>query len=227
MKKLFIVLLLVSVLVISGCDKKSDSIKFKEEYESLNGKDNNGNVIRVVNIDSDNPFIYKDASDIVKMINNKETFIVYFGFSKCPWCRSMIETLIKVANDYEIDTIYYVDVLDIRDTLKLDDNNEVITEKEGSKDYMKLIKLLDNVLSDYNLKDEDGNTIETGEKRIYAPNVISVVDGKATLLEEGLSDNQDDPYQKLTSDMLEEEYDKLSKVMIEVNNNVCSTDSKC
>lgn len=227
MKKVFMVLLLVLVLIVSGCDNKSDEIKFKEEYEELNGKNINGKEVRIVNIDEDNPFIYKEASDIVKMINNKETFIVYFGFAKCPWCRSMIETLISVSKDYDIDTIYYVDVLDIRDTLKLD-NNEVITDKEGSKDYMKLIKLLDNVLSDYNLKDEDGNSIETNEKRIYAPNVISVVKGKATMLEEGLSDSQDDPYQKLTSDMKEEEYDKLSKIMEEVKSSTtCSNNSKC
>lgn len=226
MKKIFLFLMLV--LIICGCDNKSDSIKFKEEYEALNGVENNGKIIRTISIDEDNPFIYKEASDIVEMINNKETFIVYFGFSKCPWCRSMIETLINVAHDYDIDTIYYVDVLDIRDTLKLDDNNEVIIDKEGSKDYMKLIKLLDNVLSDYNLTDSEGNKINTNEKRIYAPNVISVVKGKATFLTEGLSDSQDDAYQKLTKEMKEEEYDKLSKVMEEIKGSTsCKTNEKC
>lgn len=226
MKKIFLFLMLV--LIICGCDNKSDSIKFKEEYEALNGVENNGKIIRTISIDEDNPFIYKEAGDIVKMINNKDTFIVYFGFSKCPWCRSMIETLIEVANDYDIDIIYYVDVLDIRDTLKLDDNNEVTIDKEGSSDYMKLIKLLDDVLSDYNLTDSEGNKINTNEKRIYAPNVISVVNGKATLLTEGLSDSQDDAYQKLTKEMKEEEYDKLSKVMEEIkDSSSCKSNEKC
>ena len=243
MKKFLIyVLLLVTVVTISGCDTGSkknkdidkdtvsseDALKFKNDYESLNGVDNNGKTIRSVNIPEDNPFVYKEASDIVKMINNEESFIVYFGFSKCPWCRSIIETLIKVANDYNVDTIYYVDVLEIRDILKLDDTNEIVTDREGSKDYMKLIKLLDNVLSDYNLTDAEGNTISTGEKRIYAPNVVSVVDGEATLLETGISDSQEDGYQELTDDMLDETYDKLAKVMEELGEStVCSTDSKC
>lgn len=226
MKKIFMILLLV--LVISGCNNKNDAIKFKEEYEALNGVENNGKIIRTISIDKDNPFIYKEASDIVDMINDKETFIVYFGFSKCPWCRSMIEKLIEVAKDYKVDTIYYVDVLDIRDTLKLDDNNEVITDKNGSKDYMKLIKLLDNVLSDYNLVDSEGNKVSTNEKRIYAPNVVSIVKGKATLLTEGISDSQEDAYQDLTDEMLDEEYDMLSKVMEEImGSTACSTNSKC
>lgn len=234
MKKVLIYLLLfMTVITISGCDINKDNhqeqaLRFKEEYESLNGKDNNGKTFRTVKISKDNPFIYKDAKDIIKMINNKESFIVYFGFAKCPWCRSMIETLIKVADDYEVDTIYYVDILEIRDILKLDDKNEIITDREGSKDYMKLIKILDNVLSDYNLKDKDDNSIFTGEKRIYAPNVISIINGKATLLEEGLAENQEDAYQKLTEDILNEEYEKLSKIMEELKgNNTCSTDSKC
>ena len=240
MKKfLIVILLLLTSVIISGCDngtsKKEDKVvshedalKFKEEYESLNGVDNNGKTVRAVSISDDNPFVYKEAKDIVKMINNKETFIVYFGFAKCPWCRSIIETLIKVADDYNVDTIYYVDVLEIRDILKLDDNNNIVTDREGSKDYMKLIKLLDNVLSDYNLTDADGNIISTNEKRIYAPNVVSVVKGESTLLGTGISDSQEDGYQELTSDMLDEEYDKLSKVMEELDEStVCSTDSKC
>ncbi len=56
----------------------TDSIKFKEEYEALNGmKDANNLQIRSILIDEDNPLIYAKALDIVSMIENKETFIVY------------------------------------------------------------------------------------------------------------------------------------------------------
>ena len=219
--KIFLILL-VSILLLTGCkDKNTDAYKFKEEFESYNDS------LTKVNISDDNPFVYKEAGDIVEMMNDKETFIVYFGFSKCPWCRSMIETLIKVAKDYQIDTIYYVDVLEIRNILKLDDD-EIITDREGTEDYLALIKLLDNVLSDYNLTDKDGNQVSTGEKRIYAPNVVSIVKGKATKLETGISENQESAYQELTDDMLEEEYDALANIMEEVSEkNVCDTNSKC
>lgn len=240
MRKKIIIYLLAIILLITGCGKASekeetkkvdnteDALKFKEEYEALNGQENNGKTIRTVSISKDNPFVYKEAGDIVDMMKKKETFIVYFGFSKCPWCRSMIETLVKVSKDYQIDTIYYVDVLEIRDILKLDENNEIVTDREGTKDYLALIKLLDNVLSDYNLKDEDGNEIATGEKRIYAPNVVSVVKGKPTKLETGISDQQESAYQELTDEMLEEEYDALSNIMEEVSEkSVCDSNSKC
>ncbi len=51
----------------------TDSIKFKEEYEALNGtKNSNGQQIRSILIDEDNPLIYAEAKDIVSMIENKE-----------------------------------------------------------------------------------------------------------------------------------------------------------
>ena len=97
----------------------TDSIKFKKEYEEFNGKDNgNGNIYRALSISDENPFIYKEAKDIVKMMNNNESFVVYFGFGKCPWCRSAIEKAIEVANKYEIDKVYYVRIWD-------DDHNEI------------------------------------------------------------------------------------------------------
>lgn len=233
MKKIILILCL-SLILFTGCNgkdnEKTDALKFKEEYEALNGveNENNGKKYRKVHVSDDNPFVYKEASDIVKMINNKESFIVYFGFAKCPWCRSIISNLIEVAKDYNIDTIYYVDVYDIRDVLKLDDNNEVVTDKEGSKGYQDLIKLLDDVLSDYELTDSDGNKVSTGEKRIYAPNVVSIINGKALKLETGISDDQTDGYQELTEEMLDESYEKLESVIQELkNSNECLVDSLC
>lgn len=237
-KMLIFTMMLLIVFTLTACGKNkeiedekitsNDALNFKEEYEALNNikNENNGKVYRKVNIQVNNPFVYKEASDIVDMINNKESFIVYFGFAKCPWCRSIIETLINVANDYDVDTIYYVDVYDIRDTLKLDNGNVVI-DKEGTDDYMKLIKLLDNVLDDYNLTDNDGNSISTGEKRIYAPNIVAIVNGKAVGLETGISDSQEDGYQELTTDMLDESYEKLASVIKLLKSNTCSLDSKC
>ena len=90
MKKFLIyVLLLVTVVTISGCDTGSkknkdidkdtvsseDALKFKNDYESLNGVDNNGKTIRSVNIPEDNPFVYKEASDI-KRKPEKENHIL-------------------------------------------------------------------------------------------------------------------------------------------------------
>ena len=91
MKKNLIVCLLVLVLIISGCgrvkdkeeDKKvdntQDALKFKEEYESLNGQiSTTDKAYRTIEIDKDNPFVYTDCESLVKLINDGESFVVYF-----------------------------------------------------------------------------------------------------------------------------------------------------
>lgn len=163
------------------------------------------------------------------MINNKETFIVYFGFAECPWCRSVIPTLIDVASDLEVDKIYYVDIKNIRDTLGLDNNLNVITKVKGTNDYYALLELLKEILDDYNLIDENGNAIATGEKRIYAPSIISIINGEAKKLETGISDKQTDGNMELTEEMKNDTYNKF-KTIIEYtlkNNTTCSISSKC
>ena len=147
--------------------------------------------------------LYSTAKEIVEKIENKDTFIVYFGFASCPWCRSMIETLIQSAKDNGVDTIYYVDVYGIRDKITVNDSGE-LERDAGDKNYMKLLELLDDVLSDYSVEDSSGNSVDTGEKRIYAPNVVAIVDGVATKLAEGIADGLEDPYAELTDEMKED-----------------------
>ena len=238
-KKIFILLLLiVTVISFTGCDSKKkekeekvdgDNIKFKEEYEKLNGtKNDSGKTIRTIEIPENNPFIYKSAKDIVNMIDDEETFIVYFGFASCPWCRSVVPTLIQVAKDNNIDKIYYVDVKNIRDVLEVKDG-KVVTKTKGLTAYYDLLERLDSVLSDYSLKDEDGEDIETNEKRIYAPNVVAIVNGKAKKLTTGISEDETDPYMELTDEILDDTYKQFEEVIKELdsNDNACKIDSKC
>jgi len=208
MKKryLLIIVLLIGIISITGCNKKelTDAEKFKQEYESINNKTINNHKVRKVTISKDNPIEYKEAKDIVEMIDNKETFIVYFGFNDCPWCRSMIETMLKVMNDYNIDNIYYVDIKDIRDEKELDKDGNIKTTKEGTKDYYELLNRLDNLLEEYKVDD-----ISMNEKRIYAPNVVAITRGTPLEMTTGLSDDQKDPYGKITKDMKNTMYKKL------------------
>ena len=228
MKKLLTVLLaVVLVFTLTACenvDKSSDAYQFKEEYESLNGEDNgNGKTIRTVSIDVDNPFVYQTSEEIVERMNNHESFVVYFGFAKCPWCRSMIEQFIKSAKDNNIDKVYYVDVLEIRDTYQINDEGEVVLTKEGTEGYMSLIEKMGNVLSDYTLTNENNEKVEVGEKRIYAPNVVAVVNGKAEKMVEGISEKLEDPYSELTEEMKKESYNSFKCIWtcIEEGSNTC------
>ena len=229
-KLLFLGTVLLSLLLICGCtDKNSDAYKFKTEYESLNGTESaSGKKIREIVIEDDNPMIYKTAEEIVKMIEDKETFLVYFGFAKCPWCRSVLPTLLNVADDLKLDTIYYVDVLEIRDTLELNDKNELITKTKGTDGYYKLLELLNDILDDYNMTDSNGKKIDTHEKRIYAPNVVAVVNGEAKEMVEGVSEKLEDPYGEITEEMKKASIKQLKCIFKCINEaNVCTGPSSC
>lgn len=214
----------------------TDAIKFKEEYEALNGVSNaNGVQNRSILIDEDNPIIYASAKDISSMIENKESFIVYFGFSACPWCRSVIPSLISAAKDNGVTKIYYVDVLNIRDRYELNEENKAVRTVEGTEDYYKLLEQLDSILDDYaplTYKTNKNKTkkVKINEKRIYAPNIIAVKNGKPVALEDGIIDALTDSHMDLTDEMkceIKERFKCLFESLKE-DNIVCDIDTgKC
>lgn len=211
MKKIVLILMtLVLCLSTTACFKKTDAEIFKKEYESLNGKTTEtGKTYRTVEIPKENPFVYQTAEQIVERIDKKESFVVYFGFAKCPWCRSMVEQLIKSAADNGITTIYYVDVLDIRDEFELSNTEGPTQTKEGTEGYNNLLDRLDSVLADYKIVNDAGEQVNVKEKRIYAPNVVAVVEGEPEKLVEGVSADLKDPYSELTNEMIEESYNSF------------------
>ncbi len=232
MKKRFLLgtLLFVFLFILTGC--KNDALKFKEDYESMNGKENSmGKIHRTITIDEKNPYVYISPKDLVGKIENKETFYVYFGSTLCPWCRSVIEKSIEVAKNKGISKIYYVDIWDkdgneiLRDKYIINSNDELELTVEGTKEYKKLLAYFDSVLSNYTLKDSNGNTISTNEKRIFAPNFIYVEKGEAKNLVEGISDKQSDSREELTTEMLKDEENIFNGFFKE--NDSCKIDSKC
>lgn len=229
-KKLIIIITSVIVLLAVICSsfvffKTTDAKKFKKEYESLNDvkREKDSKKIRSISIDKDNPIVYSNAKEVVEKMNNGDTFAVYFGFSDCPWCRSVLPTLLEVSKDLGIEKLYYVDVKDIRDTLVLNKYGDVVVEKKGSSDYYSLINKLDNVLEKYILTTEDGEEKDTLEKRIFAPNIVAIVEGVAQELTTGISEAQDDPYMEITKEMKTEMYNKIKCTLecLEKNSKVC------
>ena len=209
MKK-YLVLILVFLIFICGCSN-SKSLEFKTEYESLNGlKNKNDKEHRTVTIDSDNPYQKVSSSEIIKMIDNKETFYLYVGDKLCPWCRSVIEKSIEVAKKNNIKNIYYLPIWD-------DDGKEILRDKyeivdgelkktiEGTKDYQRLLEEFDSLLSSYTVKNANGETVDTNEKRIFAPNFFYIEKGVVKELITGLSDKQLDSRGELTEEILKDQ----------------------
>ncbi len=213
-KILLILLLIVGMMSLTACgnkkEKMSDALKFKEEYESFNGEKNDYFKYRDLSINEKNPFVYTTAEDIVKRIENEETFIVYFGDPECPWCRSVIEQAIESANENSVEKIYYVRVWKgfhneiLRDEYELKDGKPVIKSK-GTEAYYKLLEYFDKLLDDYILTDENDNTVKTDEKRLFAPSFVSIKNGKAEELIEGISQKQENFNSELNEEVIKDE----------------------
>ncbi|MBR7042198.1 MAG: hypothetical protein IKI04_01725 [Bacilli bacterium] len=223
-----ILLLVLAFVFIIPLLSGKDGITFKNDYEVLNGKENaNGKVHREVTIPKQNPIIISDLGEVVKMIENGESFYVYFGDPLCPWCRSVIEKAIEVANANGIKKIYYVDFWDnegnevLRDKYTLDDNGNIVKDKEGTEEYNKIITYLADVLDEYTLTDKDGNKTAVGEKRVYLPNFIYIAKGKAVRITTGISSLQEGSRDELTEDILKEEEQKFDDFFINVCDDNC------
>ena len=220
-KVLYLLVFVLLITIVSGCASEKDrekAIEFKKEYESLNGKKNGlGKEHRALNIKSDNPYEKVSQKKIVEMIENKETFYLYVGDSLCPWCRSVLEKSIEVAKEKGIKKIYYIDIWDdegneiFRDKYELKDGT-ASKIKEGTKEYNRLLKEFDKVLSDYTLTDAEGTKVETGEKRIFAPNFFYVKKGKVKTMVTGISNKQKDSRENLTNEILKDEEKAFNKL---------------
>lgn len=222
MKKMYLLLvvLVILTLIIGYSRKNSDSLKFKTDYESLNGtKTSNNTKYREITIDKNNPIVYSSFKEVSEKIKNKEDFIVYVGFSACPWCRSVIPYVLEEAKENKIDKIYYINVRedntresDLRGYFKLDDDGNVVVDIYPDKYYHEVLNTLSDYLEPFMIETEDGSSVPTGENRLYAPTLIVYKKGKAVALDTCISDKQTDGYGKLTKQMIKDMKDKANKL---------------
>ena len=224
-KKILLFIVVLCVFSLVGCSKKDDyASKFKEEYESYNGKQtSSGKDYLKVEVPEENVIVYSSISEVLDIIKNKSG-VIYFGFPTCPWCRNMVVPLLEAADSTSLDKIYYLNMYEERDTIKYVDG-EFITEKEASEGYYDLVNALSSILDDYIVKDSDGIEHNTSKKRIYVPLVVFIKDGEIVDYHANTVDSQVDPYIKLN----DEEHDSLYNIYLngihKVLDDVC--DSKC
>ncbi|MDD3341075.1 MAG: hypothetical protein PHN72_02600 [Bacilli bacterium] len=188
--------------------------KFKEEYAAYNNqKSKSGKQYKKVDMEEDNRFVYADMDQIKKVI--KGTGVIYFGFPECPWCRNAVSVLNDAAKQTDLSHIYYLNVFDMRDEKKLDENGNIVTTKEGTKEYKELLELLHDALPEYDgLKDPN-------IKRIYVPLVITFKDGKVIDTHLSTVDSQKDPYENLTEDQYKELLKKYTDAFTKIGG-VCT-----
>lgn len=211
-------------------DKKEiteDEKRFKEEYESLNGtiRETTGVEISTIDIMEDNNVKYLSDEEVVEFLENG-TGLLYMGFKECPWCRSAVPVLLTAATNIGIKEVYYLDVTNIKSTIVLDAKNKPQVTKEGTTAYYKIMKLLDDYLSDYSLKASNGKMIPTGEKRIYSPTVLTVKDGVVMGFHVGTVEGHDKDKNGVLPEMTKKQSDELylvyEEMMAKISDNNCN-----
>jgi hypothetical protein len=116
----------------------SDSERFAQEYP-LVGKDN--------------IFVYRNAGETADILA-KGRGIVFIGFKECSWCQAYAVFLHDAAREMGIDTIYYCDIREDR--------------QSNSESYQRILGILDGRLQ---YDDE-------GRPRVYVPDVSIVSRGR-------------------------------------------------
>lgn len=172
-----------------------DEINFKNEYEEINGKkiENTDYSYMNISIQDNNAVEYKDETEIIDILKTG-TGVIYFGFPECPWCRNLVPVLVNTISDYSAGPIYYFNARSIRDTKSLDENGNIVVEKEGTKEYYEIVDILKDHLGSY-----DGLNDES-IKRLYFPTVVFVKDGEIKQVHIGTVDSQEDPFTPLNEE---------------------------
>lgn len=199
---LILILILITGLVTTYIliQNSKDSYKFKKEYESYNNKswEYEGKKGKYLNIEinKDNPIIYLNDENIVKELKEGDK-IIYFGFPDCNWCRAALPVLLKSAEENGVEKIYYYDFGEVREAFEKNKNNE------KAKIYQQIIEVLDsNITSTF----ESG--AKKGEKRLSAPTVVLMKDGKVSSFHYRTVESHQNYNKNLTT----EEYNELYKI---------------
>ncbi len=250
-KKFFLIAIAI-MFILTGCtendskvkndyessngNRERDALKFKNDYESLNGVETStkGVNYRNVSIPSDNRVKYTTFKEISEKIENKESFVLYVGFSSCPWCRSVIPYILEEAKKNDVDKLYYINLRedgtrksDLRGYYKIDENNKVVYDVYPDEYYHKVLDTLGEFLSSYTILDKNNKEVQTGENRLYAPSLIVYKNGEAVALDSCISDKQNDAYQELTNEIIADIKNKANSLFKLYNsNNSCSLDNK-
>lgn len=197
MKKKVVILLGVVLVIALGVlgylylnkekNTNVDGKRFAEEYTSVT---------------EDNVFVYRNIDEIINILEHG-TGVVYLGFPECPWCTAYVPYLNEVAQDNDVEKVYYYNILNDR--------------KENNDNYKKLV----DILKDYLKFDEEGN------KRIYAPSVIAVKNGETIDFDDETAwdtKGYKTPEEYWQNEDLEGLKKKLAKMFEDTKSNFCTSD---
>ena len=194
---IIIILVLVFILVVGtftnlfstdNSNHQVDNRKFVQEYESLNGKqDEEGNLYYEVSIENEVEIKYSSYDKLEKFLAGK-TGVFFLGMATFSPCRSFVPILIDAAWEIGLDRIYYIPV----------------SEKEIGKPYSKFVQ-------------KENITQELSNTEISVPTILVIKDGKVIDSLVGTSLTESSDFSVIATEEVskfkEELMDKLSLVI--------------
>lgn len=195
---ILIVVIILSFFIVRDNKITDDEKNFVVEYEKFNGKSSmtSGMKYMEVKIPEKNGVEYINGEKVIEMLS-EGTGIIYFGFPECPWCRNMIVPLLEVTTEEE-EKVYYYNAYSIRDDKDIDENGNIVTYKEGTETYYKILELLGDKAEIYEgLNDES-------IKRLYFPTVVFIKNGEVVDMHVSTVSSQKDPSKKLNDKQIKE-----------------------
>lgn len=194
-----------------------DEVKFKEEYEKVNGIEyKEGHILKDVNINNDNNVKYVSDDEIIDVLT-KDSNVVYLGWPECNWCRTILPVLLDTLKENNIDTLYYYNFKKLR------------TAYEEGKDE-KLVSIYEDIID---IIGKDVSTVfsedssKAGEKRIVAPTVVFIKDGNYLGCHVGSVETQKNSEDDLSDKERKELEKAYQKYLDQINTSVCVDDEGC
>ena len=139
----------------------------------------------------DNEVFYEITPDeFIEKFDAEESFIVYFGFEKCPWCNAVISVLHEVADENDVDIAYI--------------NTRANEEWSSNMDIDRYDDIVERVGDCFDLDDD-------GKQHLYVPMVIAVRKGSVVGYHEGATDSYE-----LGNVMTEAEVEELTGIYQEM-----------
>lgn len=182
MKKILLYSLIITLL-LTGCGSKKekktineDAVKFKEEYESLNNKED----YLEVSIKEKNPIVYSSLDEIIDIMENKSG-LIYLGYPESNSCRDSLPVLLEAANQVGLNKIYYLNIKNINSDKASEEKINKLKEYVNSFDGINVIFVKDKEnIGTISSLDEDFKSMDEEEKdellKVYKNSIHEMLD---------------------------------------------------
>jgi len=143
----------------------SDALRFKDEYEALNGVLNDDGTPQYskISIDEANNIVYLDYAGLIDFIKNGSG-LLYFGRPGCPWCRLLAPVMLDFASEDNVKVFYY----DIEKD-----------RAENNEQYKSVLALLgEHLPTDTVTQSESDAGFDPNLKRVVLPQLFFIDEGK-------------------------------------------------